>query len=541
MKENRETTNHEGGVAYELSPELELYSQICCSTLQPQFYVPNTNDQLNKIKSLMRKNDPMFCAQLAVYARERMNLRDIPSVIAVELAKIHSGDSLVSKLVNRVVQRPDEIIKLLEHYQKANQRKGQRFSKKLNKLSSQIQKGLRKIFESDKFNEYHLAKYNRGGDIKLKDALFLSHPKAQNIVMDRLFKKLVGGYCINSLTQTNKCDCGSCEEMKLDIPKTWETEMSKAGQSDDRSKKEVWEEMIDSNKMGYMATLRNLRNFLQEHISIAHIRKVADVLADPNRVVKSKQLPFRFLSAYRMIVGGQPSNRWDNDWDTDTTVEIPVYNRKTEILVKALEDAVKASVVNIPMFDRENVLVACDVSGSMQMNLSERSVVQRFDIGTMLAMLLAYKCEKVVAGMFGDSWKILNFKKSNILQNANEIHNREGEVGYSTNGYKVLDWALQMLSRNIEFDRIMMFTDAQMYGGRYNEGNEMERKWQEYKSAVPGAKLYLFDLAGYGTTPINMKDGDVYLIAGWNDKIFEVLASIEAGDDTLDEIKSIKL
>lgn len=539
MKENRrETTNYEGDIAYKLSPEMELYSQICCSVLQPQFYQPSTNDQLNRIKSLMRKNDPMFAAQLAIYAREQMYLRDIPTVLAVELAKIHHGDSLVSKLIMRIVQRPDEIVKLLEYYQKANQRKGEKFSKKLNKLSIQIRKGLQRIFESGKFDEYQYAKYNRAGEIKLKDALFLSHPKARNINMDRLFKKLAGGYCINTLVQMDKCDCENCEEIKLETPKTWETEMSKAGQSDDRSKKEVWEEMIDSNKMGYMATLRNLRNFLQEDVSMVHIQKVADVLADPTKVAKSKQLPFRFLSAYRMIAG-EPHRRY-NQWDTDISVTIPTHNHKTEIIVKALEDAVKASVVNIPMFDREKVLVACDVSGSMQVPVSDKSIVQRFDIGTILAMLLAYKCEEVAAGMFGNYWKILNFKKDTILQNANEIHQREGEVGYSTNGYKVMDWALEMLDRNIQFDRIMMFTDAQMYDTRGREGT-IQTKWLKYKSVVPDAKLYLFDLAGHGTTPIDIQRGDVYLIAGWSDKIFEILASIEAGDDALDKIKSIRL
>jgi len=534
-----ETMNYEGDLAYKLSPELELYSQICCATLQPQFYQPSTNDQLNRIKSLMRKNDPLFCAQLAVYTREQMYLRDIPSVLAVELAKIHCGDSLISKLIKRVIQRPDEIVKLLEYYQKANQRKGEKFAKKLNKLSVQIRKGLQKIFESGKFDEYQLAKYNRSGDIKLKDALFLSHPKAQNINMDRLFKKLAGGYCINTLIQTDKCDCGNCEEMKLQTPKTWETEMSKAGQSEDRSKKEVWEEMIDSNKMGYMAVLRNLRNFLEQDVSMAHIVKVAAILANPIKVAISKQLPFRFLSAFRMITGA-PKTSMLRYWDTENVIPLPTYNRKTEILVKALEDAVKVSVVNIPMFDREKVLVACDVSGSMQVPVSEKSIVLRFDIGTILAMLLAYKCEQVVAGMFGDSWKVLNFKKDTILENANEIHQREGEVGYSTNGYKVMDWALKMLDKNIQFDRIMMFTDAQMYNTGIREGT-IQTKWLKYKSVVPDAKLYLFDLAGYGTSPIDLRRGDVYLIAGWSDKIFEVLASIEAGDDALDKIKSIRL
>ena len=57
----------------------------------------------------------------------------------------------------------------------------------------------------------------------------------------------------------------------------------------------------------------------------------------------------------------------------------------------------------------------------------------------------------------------------------------------------------------------------------------------------PEAKLYLFDLAGYGTTPIDNRQGDVYLIAGWSDKIFDILAAIESGRDAIEEINRIEL
>jgi len=92
-------------------------------------------------------------AQLAVYAREQMHLRTVPLVLAVELAKLHNGDNLVSWLVARVVQRADEITELLAYYQLANERKG---TKKLGLLSKQMQKGLALAF--NRFDEYQFAK-----------------------------------------------------------------------------------------------------------------------------------------------------------------------------------------------------------------------------------------------------------------------------------------------------------------------------------------------------------------------------------------------
>jgi hypothetical protein len=64
-----------------------------------------------------------------------MNLRSVPLVLATELSKVHSGDSLVSRLTSRIIQRADEITELLAYYQQSNGRKNR---KKLNRLSKQL-------------------------------------------------------------------------------------------------------------------------------------------------------------------------------------------------------------------------------------------------------------------------------------------------------------------------------------------------------------------------------------------------------------------
>jgi 60 kDa SS-A/Ro ribonucleoprotein len=52
-------------------------------------------------------------------------------------------------------------------------------------------------------------------------------------------------------------------------------------------------------------------------------------------------------------------------------------------------------------------------------------------------------------------------------------------------------------------------------------------------------RLYLFDLAGYGNVPLRMEKGNVFLIAGWSDKIFEVLQGIENGQNNIAQIDNI--
>jgi hypothetical protein len=58
---------------------------------------------------------------------------------------------------------------------------------------------------------------------------------------------------------------------------------------------------------------------------------------------------------------------------------------------------------------------------------------------------------------------------------------------------------------------------------------------------APNARLYLFDLAGYGQMPLNVVSNDVFLIAGWSDKIFEVLEAIENGETALQMIEKVNL
>ncbi len=153
----KETENHEGGMAFNQSKEMALYSLVCTMGLGSKYY-EGEDEQMERLKWLIKANDPMFVAKLAVYAREKMYLRSIPLVITVELAKIHRGGDLISRLTQRVIQRADEITEILAYYQAANGRIGE--TKKLGKLSNQIKKGIRMVFESGKFNEYQFGKWS---------------------------------------------------------------------------------------------------------------------------------------------------------------------------------------------------------------------------------------------------------------------------------------------------------------------------------------------------------------------------------------------
>jgi hypothetical protein len=206
--------------------------------------------------------------------------------------------------------------------------------------------------------------------------------------------------------------------------------------------------------------------------------------------------------------------------------------------MSALEQAVKHSAANIEGFDADtSVLLACDVSGSMCSPVSPRSTVECYDIGLMLAMLLKSRCRRVVSGIFGDHWKVVNMPGDNILQSATELRKLNGKVGYSTNGFKVIDY---LVENKIIIDKVMFFTDCQLWNST-GGNNSLEKSWNRYRQIAPNAKLYIFDLAGYGQSPLKIINSGVYLIGGWSDKVFDILSALDKGESAVEKIMGVEV
>ena len=585
------TTNHEGAPAWRMTPEWELYTTVVTTMgVEDKFY-ESGDERVRRIADLVRKVEPEFVAQLAVYTREEMHLRSVPLLLLVELDCCHQGDTLVSKAVGRTIQRADEITELLMCYLWRTGKPD------LSGLSNQLRKGLAEAF--NKFDEYQFAKYNRKNrKVTLCDALALVHPKPKDDRQADIFRKI-------------KSDT-------LETPVTWETELSAVGQrhfdseeEKEEAKREVWRKLVQSHRLGYMATLRNLRNMLKLGMDEETMQMVCDYIANPEAVRKSKQLPFRFLSAFlelmdinelrKKILEVQESvekmrqgffrktvrvvKRFYTISDrslfnlTDFAKELGIrpimrhYSYRTKKwkycehptekdmeflesqekkllalrhtqeknanVLQSLESAVCHTAANIPGFDENTrVLLASDTSGSMLSPVSKNSSVMNYHIGLLLSMLMRHRCKNVVTGMFGTYWKAVDMSSENILQSTVDMISREGEVGYATNGYKVIEWLIQ---EHREMDKVMLFTDCQLWNSEGWCGDaHLAKTWERYKREVaPHARLYIFDLAGYGQSPISMERDDVFCIAGWSDKVFDILAAVERGKSAIDEIRRI--
>ena len=97
-----------------------------------------------------------------------------------------------------------------------------------------------------------------------------------------------------------------------------------------------------------------------------------------------------------------------------------------------------------------------------------------------------------------------------------------------------------LIEDNIVLDKVMFFTDCQMYDSTGNN-NSLEKSWNRYRQLAPDAKLYIFDLVGYGQSPLRILKSNVYLIAGWSDKVFDVLTAVDNGESAVEKIMQVEV
>lgn len=254
---------------------------------------------------------------------------------------------------------------------------------------------------------------------------------------------------------------------------------------------EAWEAVIP--QMGYMALLRNLANFDKAGVSDSVAATVAARLADPDQVARSKQFPFRFLSAYRMAAH---SLRWGH----------------------ALNTALTLSTRNIPELDGQT-LILVDTSGSMSAPMSGKSQVSCVDAAALFGVALAFRNVGRVdlAGWATGTYTHTIQPGAALIEQVQRFTNRAGSVGHGTD----LAQALHRTFRRGEHTRVFVFSDMQLMASGWYGGTDAVNRY--VPADVP---VYSFNLAGYAgamTSGTNRHE-----LGGLTDATFRLVPVIEA-------------
>lgn len=420
--------NHNNLLVKKQSPEAQLLRMTLANMLwEDQFYVDGQTTAA-LIKDLTKKVSANYIADLAQLARGKFKLRHMPLLLTRELAR---QKRLKARSLTDVIQRPDEMAEFLSIYWKEGR----------TPLANQVKKGLAEAF--NKFNEYQFAKWDKNNtSISLRDVMFLTHPTPQNSEEEALFYRIAND--------------------KLETPDTWETQLSAGA-----DKNKTFTRLMQENKLGALAFLRNLRNMVESGVSENLIREYARTLN------VSKVLPFRYIAAARIV---------------------PQFeDMLEEMMLRSL-----ASHEKLP----GKTLLMVDVSGSMfGGKISRKSDLNGFDAAAALAVLAREICESVDIYTFSNSCVRVAPRRGFALVEA--LRNSQPNMGTYTGA------ALKSL-RDKVYDRIIVFTDEQSH----------DRVDAPYNGAIG----YMVNIAAY-QNGVNFRDW--VNISGFSEAIMDFILATE--------------
>ena len=490
-----DTRAYEGELAFtHISPETELVSLVATSFIVDKYY-ENEGKQLLRLQQLTQKvleTDPEFIWKLAVFARDQWHMRSVSHVLAGEAVEHFEGRKFTKEYLNQVIQRPDDAAEIMAYWMSIHRwvdadgitRIGGK-----NQMPRALRSAMQEFFRN--LTEYHARKYApklARRQLSLVDLLRIIHPDPK-IRED-------GGMLYKALVEGN-----------LSPADTWEVKVSAAG-SNPEDKAKAWMDSIPN--MGYMAKLRNLRNFEAFQI---YSKEVVDHLTDQNAIRNSKQLPYRFMSAYNEI-------------------ESVVYK-------EAIRTALLHSFENLQV-SKGRVLIAIDSSGSM--TWAPRPSKPPIEHAAILGAVLAYagmqsKDTDVEVVMFDSNLQTVDlFDKGPI---AIYQYIRQHAPGGATYGHLVLKYAMERPA----FDYIIYLTDMQFHflwdtqSREYGKnGNRLIDKYRTTKNR--DMRLVFMDIQGYDKIASSQDSREkIYMISGFSEKVFEY---IQIMDDPLALVKLVK-
>ncbi|XP_037131488.1 telomerase protein component 1 isoform X2 [Syngnathus acus] len=322
-----------------------LLNAVCCSLVQKSTN-PGQKDWHSeqsvwtKITNLVKKIsefDPQFVLKVALYTRQELNIRITANFLLALAANLPATKCHVRRYFCASVQLPSDWLEVVRIYSAC-------FSRSLPMC---LKKAMADKFKE--FSEYQLAKYNtrkhrckhnRNKSKKPSDkdlTKWANWLRSDTTILQKYLntdvkttvdkkqnefnmKKMIKKFHIKEPAEHVMAILGrkypadqkafnrsglkgywdrdrAGQRMKLKDAETWERLLSQEG-----NKAATWEKLIDNNSLPFMAMLRNLRNMIKQGISMTHHEKILRRLVNKKAVVQSRQFPFRFLSAYKVIM-----------------------------------------------------------------------------------------------------------------------------------------------------------------------------------------------------------------------------------------------
>lgn len=483
------TVTAEGGPGWSRDVKSELFLLAVTNLVsEDTFYESGKqrDDRFSTLVAQATREDPDWTGRLIRWLRADANMRSASLVAAAEYAK--AGGPNPRQVVASALQRPDEPGEFIAYWH----------AKYGRTLAGGKQRGVADAV-TRLYTERAALKYDGTSHAyRLGDVIDLVHPtpsapwqadlfrylmdrrhnRSQPRITDRL-ELVAANATLQAVVPENRR--AMCKPNILAAAgMTWE---SLSGWLQGPMDAAAWEAVIPS--MGYMALLRNLRNFDEAKVSDQVAQTVAAKLADPVEVTRSRQFPLRFLSAYKAA----PSLRWS--WP--------------------LEQAVQHSLANVPALPGRT-LVLVDLSGSMWAPLAARSELQRWEAGALFGFALGLRAEQADVYVYGTGYERVPLAKAgSLLSTVKGLRSMGGTDTFGT-----------LAATYAGHDRVVILTDEQAHGAPRYGYDVRGRLVQVAADRLPPCLIVTYNLAGYRAA--HMESGaNRVTVGGLTDQGFRML------------------
>ena len=518
-----DTTNQQGYAAYSQDKWLTLLTMLNTLKFEPQYYRSQTQT-LKELQALIdncAKEDLYLTCQCIVYSRcLGEGMRTISHASSVFIAPYISGQEYSKRfygLWNKkeqkggVIFRPDDMAEILAGYIALNGQIQQTVTTvngvsvsndvKISgpKLSNAMKKGFKSALES--LDTYSLLKYKSN----LIDIINLVHPspKLSRATVEYNGEKvstidaIMKGYNVSANTwEVNQGEAGQIVAKAVKEGKLTDKE---AKETLTQAKADNWKELLDTNKLGILAALRNLRNVLVNNPESSTINKLCDLVSNPVLIREGKIMPYQLDLANEIMIAEFNS---------------PYARQISQALAKGYELAIPNLSALIP---GQNVIFL-DQSGSMgyEIKLLGQKYSSRTSCISKAALIAATIAKATNADIivFGSSAKYVQYNPNlDVFTLAKQLSTADmGGTNLAT------AWKLAQSSGR-KYTRTFILSDNEC-----NRGNTYS-SYMSYVKNVGHPYVYSVDLAGYGT---NCIAGDkVRYYYGYGFSMFDDIAKSE--------------
>lgn len=522
--------NEAGGAAYAMDPKHAL-AQVAATGTFGNVYYASAQAQLDELRGLIDQvNDNEFLAKLAVYAREKAFMKDLPAALLVALST--RDTKLMHQVFDRVVDNGRVLRTVFQMV-----RSGQ-FGRK--SLASSMQRAFQRWLNEASVSK--LLSASIGNDPSLRDVLRLARPTPKDNQRRALFGWLTDKE-VSKWAPAAEADLpievqkliayrqASSEDVQAqlvaDLPARWDL------LADVASGPAVWKAL--ARRMGPQALRMNLNTLLRHQVlsDPEMVDFVAARLSDAEAIRRSRQFPYQYLAAYLNV-----------------SSEIPDKIRQ------ALNQAAEIACGNIPVLPGP-VLIGVDTSGSMSSPVSgfrghgATSRMRCVDVAALFAAAVLRKNpDSVVVPFDTQAYDVSMDPADTILSLAKRLAKFGGG---GTDCSIPLRVANERYKRRA-FAGVVLVSDNEswVYANRAfamspDGGTGVMREWLKFEKhqrqlGVPQPKLICIDIQPYTTAQVPER-ANILNIGGFSDAVFQVVASFLADDSArfVAEVEAIEL